>query len=147
MTGIMGSGTQSFTGVWNFTSSNHPGTWNAPKANFQPRFGVAYRITDHTAVRFGYSLYIVPTEYNFTPAPVSGFEDVNFLEPPFLGMTGYQNVASPLNGIPQATFQDPIPQAARWCRSKGVMPVATFGAADLRCCGIQRMFRRRTTIA
>jgi hypothetical protein len=112
VTGIIGSNVQSFAGVWNFTSGDHPGMWNTPKANFQPRFGMAYRINDRTAVRFGYSLYIVPTEYNFTPAPVSGFEDINFLEPPFFGMTGYQNVAPPLNGVPQATFADPYPASS-----------------------------------
>lgn len=108
VTDIVGS-KQSFAGVWNFTSSDHPGAWNAPHSGFQPRFGIAYRINDRTAVHFGYALYKAPTEYNFTPAPVSGFEDVNFLEPPFFGMTGYQNVAPPLNGVPQATFSNPFP--------------------------------------
>ena len=110
VTSIVGSN-QSFAGVWNFTSSGHPGMWNSPHGDFQPRFGVAYRINPRTAVRFGYALYKDPTEYNFTPAPVSGFEDVNFLEPPFFGMTGYQNVAPTLNGIPQATFANPFPSS------------------------------------
>jgi hypothetical protein len=108
-TNIVGNNYYSFAGLWNFTSSSHPGMWNAPKLNLQPRLGVAYRINDRTALRFGYALYTVPTEYNFTPAPVSGFEDVNFLEPPFFGMTGYQNVAPVLNGRPQATLADPFP--------------------------------------
>jgi len=108
VTSIVGPN-QSFAGVWNFTSSSHPGMWNPPHTDLQPRFGVAYRINDLTAVHFGYALYKVPTEYNFTPAPVSGFEDVNFLEPPFFGMTGYQYVAPLLNGVPQATFSDPFP--------------------------------------
>jgi hypothetical protein len=109
VTNIVGPGYQSFAGVWNFTSSSHPGMWNAPKMDLQPRFGLAYRINDRTAARFGYAMYTVPTEYNFTPAPVSGFEDVNFLEPPFFGMTGYQNVAPTLNGVPQATYSNPYP--------------------------------------
>ncbi len=110
VTSLVGSN-QSFAGVWNFTSNSHPGMWNSPHGDFQPRFGVAYRINQRTAVRFGYALYKDPTEYNFTPAPVSGFEDVNFLEPPFFGMTGYQNVAPPLNGVPQATFANPFPSS------------------------------------
>jgi len=122
VTSIIDSGAQSFAGVWNFTSGDHPGMWNTPKANFQPRFGMAYRISDRTAFRFGYSLYIVPTEYNFTSAPVSGFEDINFLEPPFFGMTGYQNVAPPLNGVPQATFADPYPA------SSPLVPIASRSA-------------------
>jgi hypothetical protein len=109
VTNIVGPNYTSFAGIWNFTSSDHPGMWNAPKVNLQPRFGAAYRINDRTAIRFGYAMYTVPTEYNFTPAPVSGFEDVNFLEPPFFGMTGYQYTAPLLNGKPQQTISDPYP--------------------------------------
>ena len=109
VTDIVGSNYTSFAGQWNFTNSSNPGMWNAPKLNLQPRFGVAYRINDRTALRFGYALYTVPTEYNFTPAPVSGFEDVNFLEPPFFGMTGFQNTADLQNGRPQETINDPFP--------------------------------------
>jgi hypothetical protein len=119
VTNIVGAGYQSFAGVWDFTSSSHPGMWNAPTGDFQPRFGLAYRINDRTSVRFGYAFYGVPTEYNFTPAPVSGFEDVNFLEPPFFGMTGYQNVAPLLNGVPQATYSNPYP-----ANSNPLVPIA-----------------------
>jgi hypothetical protein len=108
-TNIVGPGFYSFAGQWNFTNAANPGMWFAPKLDFQPRFGVAYRLDPNTALRFGYALYTIPTEYNFTPAPVSGFEDVNFLEPPFFGLTTYQNVAPPLNGVPQATFANPFP--------------------------------------
>src|SRR5581483_4854557 len=109
VTNIVGPNYSSFAGLWQFTSASHPGMWNPPKLNLQPRVGIAYRINDKTALRFGYALYTVPTEYNFTPAPVSGFEDVNFLEPPFFGMTGYQNAAPLRNGVPQETFSDPYP--------------------------------------
>ena len=108
-TAIVGSNYTSYAGQWRFTDNFNPGMWDAPKFAFQPRFGAAYRVNDRTAIRFGYALYTVPTEYNFTPAPVSGFEDVNFLEPPFFGMTGYQNTAPLLNGKPQQTFSDPFP--------------------------------------
>lgn len=98
-----------YNGLWEFTSSSHPGMWNAPKLALQPRFGIAYRLSDKTALRFGYAMYTIPTEYNFTAAPIGGFEDVNFLEPPFFGMTGYQNTAGLLNGRPQQTISDPFP--------------------------------------
>lgn len=110
-TSIVGANYYNYAGLWQFTSGSHPGMWNAPKLNLQPRFGVAYRINDKTALRLGYALYTIPTEYNFTPAPVSGFEDVNFLEPPFFGMTGYQSPTGVQNGIPQATFSNPFPAA------------------------------------
>ncbi|MDQ6677559.1 MAG: carboxypeptidase-like regulatory domain-containing protein [Acidobacteriota bacterium] len=106
---IIGAGSSSFAGLWQFTSSNHPGMWNAPRLSLQPRVGVAYRVNDRTALRFGYAMYTVPTEYNFTPAPVSGFEDVNFLEPPFFGLTGYQNTAPLLSGVPQQRLSNPFP--------------------------------------
>ncbi len=106
---IVGPNFYSFNGLWRFTSSKNPGMWNAPQINLQPRFGVAYRLTEKTALRFGYAMYTIPTEYNFTAAPISGFEDVNFLEPPFFGMTQYQNTAALLNGRPQQTISDPFP--------------------------------------
>jgi hypothetical protein len=106
---IVGPNYYSFNGLWEFTNSGQPGMWNPPKLNLQPRFGVAYRMTDKTALRFGYAMYTIPTEYNFTAAPFSGFEDVNFLEPPFFGMTGFQNTAPLLNGRPQETISDPYP--------------------------------------
>ena len=59
-TNIVGAGFTSFTGMWRFTSSSHPGMWNAPEGNVQPRFGLAYRINDSTALRFGYALYTPP---------------------------------------------------------------------------------------
>jgi hypothetical protein len=106
---IVGSNFYKFDGLWRFTSNSHPGMWNAPALALQPRFGAAYRLSDKTALRFGYALYTIPTEYNFTAAPISGFEDVNFLEPPFFGMTNYQNTAPLINGVPQQSISDPYP--------------------------------------
>lgn len=119
VTDIVGQNYTSYNGLWNFTSSSHPGMWNAPKLNLQPRFGAAYRLNDNTALRFGYALYTVSSEYNFTPAPISGFEDVNFLEPPFFGMTGYQNVLPLANGVPQAYLSNPYP-----ANSNPLVPIA-----------------------
>ncbi len=106
---IVGNNYYSFAGLWRFTSDAFPGMWSAPSFALQPRFGIAYRISDKTALRFGYAMYTVPSEFNFTPAPVSGFEDVNFLEPPFFGMTGFQNTAPLVNGRPQQTISNPYP--------------------------------------
>ena len=105
---VGGSNFYQWTGAWQFTTSGHSGMWNPPAFALAPRVGMAYRIDDKTAFRFGYARYVTPTEYNFTAAPISGFEDVNFLEPPFFGMTGYQFVAPLANGIPQATLSNPF---------------------------------------
>jgi hypothetical protein len=42
-------------------------------------------------------------------APVSGFETVSFLEPPYFGMKAYQNTAGLLEGVPQQTISNPYP--------------------------------------
>ncbi|HZT33052.1 MAG TPA: carboxypeptidase-like regulatory domain-containing protein [Bryobacteraceae bacterium] len=98
-----------WTGAWRFTTSGHPGMWDPPALALAPRIGAAIRIDDKTALRVGYARYVIPTEYNFTAAPVAGFEDINFLEPPFFGMTGYQFAAPLLNGVPQETISNPFP--------------------------------------
>jgi len=109
-TGIVGNNYYSWNGQWNFTSSSHPGMWNPQRLALQPRIGIAYKINDKTALRFGYALYIVPTEFEYSPAPPnSGAEDLVFLEPPFYGMSGNQSTLAPLQGIPQQTFANPYP--------------------------------------
>ncbi len=106
---VGGSNFYHWTGAWNFTTPGHPGMWNPPTLALAPRVGMAYRINDKTALRIGYARYVIPTEFNFTAAPVAGFEDINFLEPPFFGMTGYQFAAPLLNGVPQETISNPYP--------------------------------------
>jgi len=110
VTGITGSNYPSWNGQWNFTSSSHPGMWNPQKLALQPRAGLAFKIDDKTALRAGYALYIVPTEFEYAPAPPnSGAEDLVFLEPPFYGMSGNQSTLGQLQGIPQETFSNPYP--------------------------------------
>jgi hypothetical protein len=106
---VGGSNFYHYTGAWRFTTPGHPGMWNPPALALAPRAGLAFRINNDTALRAGYARYVVPSEYNFTSAPVAGFEDINFLEPPFFGMTGYQFAAPLLNGVPQETISNPFP--------------------------------------
>jgi hypothetical protein len=108
-TNIVGNNFYHFTGQWAFTSSSHPGMFNAQNLALQPRVGLAYRLDDKTALRFGYARYLTPYEMNIALAPVSGYETVGFLEPPFLGMTGYQNTLGTLQGVPQETISNPYP--------------------------------------
>jgi hypothetical protein len=110
-TNIVGNSFYHFTGQWQFTSSDHPGMFNAQKLALQPRVGLAFRINDKTAFHFGYARYLTPYEMNIALAPVSGYETVGFLEPPFLGMTGYQSTLAPHQGVPQETISDPYPAA------------------------------------
>jgi len=108
-TAIVGSNFYRFNGLWSFTSSSHPGMWDPQKFALAPRAGIAFRIDDKTAIRAGYARFLVPYELNINLAPVSGYETVGFLEPPFLGMTGYQNTAPLLQGVPQQTITNPYP--------------------------------------
>lgn len=107
---LVGNGFYKWNGQWLWTSDSNPGMWDAPKLALAPRAGVAIRISDRTALRVGYARYVVPTEMTLSQAPVSGFETVSFLEPPFFGMKGYQNTAGLLEGIPQQRISDPYPR-------------------------------------
>ncbi|MFN7998748.1 MAG: carboxypeptidase-like regulatory domain-containing protein [Bryobacteraceae bacterium] len=111
-TSIVGSNFYHWTGQWAFTSGSHPGMFDPQKLALQPRAGFAYRINDKTAFRFGYARYLIPYELNIAQAPVSGFETVGFLEPPFLGMTGYQNTLDLHQGVPQETINNPYPSGS-----------------------------------
>ena len=108
-TSIVGNNFYQWTGQWQFASSSHPGAFDPQKLALQPRVGLAYRINDRTAFRFGYARYLIPYEMNIALAPVSGYETVGFLEPPFLGETGYQNTLAPHDGVPQETISNPYP--------------------------------------
>lgn len=106
---IVGPNYWKYNGEWQWTDNTHPGMWNAPALALAPRAGMALKINEKTALRVGYARFVIPTEFNFTSAPVSGFEDVNFLEPPFFGMTQYQFAAPLANGVPQETISNPFP--------------------------------------
>jgi hypothetical protein len=108
-TSIVGNNFYKWNGLWNFTSSSHPGEFNPVKLALAPRAGIAYRIDDKTVFRAGYARYLTPYEMNIGLAPVSGYETVGFLEPPFLGLTGYQNTQGLLQGVPQETISNPYP--------------------------------------
>jgi Carboxypeptidase regulatory-like domain/TonB dependent receptor len=108
-TAIVGSNFYKFNGLWNFTSAGHPGMWDPQKLALAPRAGIAFRIDDKTALRGGYARFLVPYEMNIDLAPVAGYETVGFLEPPFLGITGFQNTAGLLQGVPQQTISNPYP--------------------------------------
>jgi hypothetical protein len=110
-TSIVGNNFYKWNGQWHFTSSSHPGMFDPQFWALVPRAGIAYRVDDKTVLRFGYARYLVPYELNIDQAPVSGYETVGFLEPPFLGLTGYQNTQGLLQGIPQETISNPYPAA------------------------------------
>lgn len=106
---LMGGNAYKWNGQWKWTSDEHPGMWDPQKLALAPRLGAAIKIDDLTALRVGYARYLLPYEMILSPAPVSGFETVSFLEPPFFGMKAYQNTAGLLEGVPQQTISNPFP--------------------------------------
>lgn len=106
---LVGNSYYKYNGQWQWTSDSHPGTWDAPKLALAPRAGAAFKIDDLTVLRVGYARYVIPSELTLSQAPVSGFETVSFLEPPFFGVKGYQNTQGLLDGIPQQTISNPFP--------------------------------------
>src|SRR6202158_4495219 len=109
---LVGNNFYKWNGLWEFTSDNRRGMWNPQKFAFQPRVGVAIRIDDKTALRVGYARYLNPTEMNIdSGVPIAGFETVGYLEPPFFGVTGFQNTQGLLQGVPQSRIVDPYPKA------------------------------------
>src|SRR5262249_8157795 len=108
---LVGNNFYKYNGQWKWTDDGHPGMWDAPKLALAPRLGVAIKIDDRTALRVGYARYLVPTEMTLSQAPVSGFETVSFLEPPFFGVKGYQNTQGLVQGVPQQTISNPYPSS------------------------------------
>jgi hypothetical protein len=106
---IVGNSFYKYNGQWLWTDSENQGMWKPQRFALAPRAGAAIKIDDLTALRVGYARYFVPTEMTLSQAPVSGFETVSFLEPPFFGMKGYQNTQGLVQGVPQQTFSNPYP--------------------------------------
>jgi len=106
---LVGSSFYKYNGQWKWTDDKHPGMWDPQKLALAPRIGAAIKIDDRTALRLGYARFLVPTEMTLSQAPVSGFETVSFLEPPFFGAKGYQNTQGLIQGVPQQTISNPYP--------------------------------------
>ncbi len=106
---LVGNNFYKWNGLWQWTSDSHPGMWDPQKLALAPRVGAAIKINDKTALRVGYARFLVPTEMMLSQAPVSGFETVSFLEPPYFGVKGYQNTQDLVGGIPQQTISNPYP--------------------------------------
>jgi hypothetical protein len=88
-----------YNGAWVFTDSSHPGMWDAAKNSFLPRIGVAFRINDKTALRAGWSRFLVPSTLL-----------VDLLGSlPYPGFDANSNPLAPLTGVPQAVLSNPFP--------------------------------------
>ncbi len=88
-----------WTGAWYFTDPQHPYQFDVPKHLFMPKVGLAYRLSDKSALRAGFSRNVVPTTM------VSGSLGWIYLQ----GYSASVSGAPSLQGIPGQQFSDPYP--------------------------------------
>lgn len=107
------TGNPIFNGAWIFTDSSNRGSWAAQKLLFMPRAGLAYRVDDKTALRFGYARYLVPSTLT------DGLDVLGSVFYP--GFEATSRGLPLLTGVPQSRLSNPFPG--------GLVPVSgkTFG--------------------
>ena len=93
--------TQQFTGAWQFADENNRNAWEREKFNLLPRLGLAFRIDDKSALRFGYSRYLAPSARIRDPLG-------DFVEQ-YTGYTTTSFVLPNVNGVPQQRLSNPFP--------------------------------------
>lgn len=89
-----------YNGAWMFADSRHRAVYNTAKNLFLPRLGVAFRLTDKSAIRIGWARFVTPIE-NVGPPIIGG----NVLA----GFDATTNVLGPLEGVPRDRLSDPFP--------------------------------------
>ncbi|MBI3279386.1 MAG: TonB-dependent receptor, partial [Acidobacteria bacterium] len=88
-----------FNGAWVYADENHRAMYDANKLVFMPRAGIAIRLNDKSALRFGYAKYVTPplvTSNTISRVPMYGFNQTT-------------NVAPQLQGVPGGRLSDPFP--------------------------------------
>lgn len=97
---IQGAPKPIYNGAWVYTDGDHPGLYQAPKANFLPRLGIAVRLNDKSALRIGYARYAVPL------MSVLGY---SWILPATDGYSTSSNGPVLVQGVPQGVFANPFP--------------------------------------
>jgi len=90
-----------WNGSFLYADAGHPAGYTTPKTIFLPRAGVAIRLDDKTALRFGYARY----------AMADDTQQETFTAPPMYGFDATTTVAPSLEGKPGALLSDPFPAA------------------------------------
>jgi TonB dependent receptor len=98
------SGLPNLKGGLVFASADNPYQWNAPKLNFAPRIGIAYKITDNLVFRGGYGIYYTPT-IAVGPLGNTGYSIDNTWQATLNnGLTPYNTLGNPFpSGLAQPT--------------------------------------------
>jgi len=92
-----------YNGAWIHTSDAGDGAYSNSKLGFQPRFGLAWRLSDRMSFRAGYSRYAIMPSVD-----IEGGINLNDVVP----YPGYQQDSFPLPtvaGVPAARFSNPWP--------------------------------------
>jgi len=88
-----------FNGAWHFTSGPSGSPYNTPKDTLLPRVGVAIRVNDKTALRFGYARYKTPLDL-----ATGATDSQNYL----YGYSSSTSTVGQLTGIPQTVLSNPF---------------------------------------
>ncbi len=97
---IAGAVKPTYNGAWVYATPEAKGLYHAPRTNFLPRLGVAFRANDKTAIRVGYARYAVPV------MAVIGY---SWRLPATDGFSVTSNGPVQLQGVPQGVFSNPFP--------------------------------------
>ncbi|HEY2018108.1 MAG TPA: carboxypeptidase-like regulatory domain-containing protein [Bryobacteraceae bacterium] len=97
------TGSWTMNGAFQFTTSGHPGAWNAGLGTLSPRIGAAYRLNDKTSLRAGYGRYVTP--WNMNSAVSDQFSA------PYTGFANYTDAAPTVQGVPQMQLSNPFTSA------------------------------------
>jgi len=111
-----------YNGAWVFTDSNNRNSWNAQRGLFMPRAGLAYRLNDRTALRFGYARYIVPASLT------DGLDVLGSIQYP--GFDARSTVVPFLTGVPQSRLRDPFPGGLVPVTGKGFGTYTNLGSTS-----------------
>ncbi|HTS26462.1 MAG TPA: carboxypeptidase regulatory-like domain-containing protein [Bryobacteraceae bacterium] len=95
------SGPWILNGAFQFTSSSHPGAWNADSGTWSPRAGFAYRLGDKMSLRAGYGRYVTPWSMDENAQDQFG--------PPTTGYSNYTDAPPTVLGVPQMSLSNPFP--------------------------------------
>jgi hypothetical protein len=115
-------GTWTTNGAFQFTSSSHPGAWNAGSGTLSPRIGVAYRLNDKSSLRAGYGRYVTPWNMNAN-AP-------DQFSSPYTGFINYTGAQPTVQGVPQMQLSNPFTSAWPVVPSYGKSYGAYTGLGD-----------------
>lgn len=112
-----------YNGAWIFTDDQNRGSWNAQKTLFMPRLGMAYRVNDRTALRFGWARYLVPSTLT------DGLDVLGSVFYP--GFEATTRGLPLLTGVPQSRLRDPFPGGLVPVTGKGLGRYTDLGGAPI----------------